>query len=138
MAIQLQLQQYSPTAMQLQDENFKVIVDRPEAKGGTGKGLMGGQYLLLGIAGCFCSNLFAAAQAREIELAGVTVNVTAEISTSPPQRFTDVILDVSYAQCSDPDSFPKLIQIAEKGCISVNTVKNGLSVQINSPSTADS
>ena len=137
MAIELQLKQHSPTSMKLVNDQFAVIVDRPISKGGGGTGLMGGQHLLMGIAGCFCSNLFAASQARDILLEGVEVHITAQTSDTAPPRFTEIQMDVSYAHCSDPDSFPKLLQIAEKGCISVNTVKNSMSVRIQTEATVN-
>ncbi|WP_462251228.1 OsmC family protein [Ekhidna sp.] len=124
--ITLELQQHSETAMKLQNDQFDLLVDRPVAKGGGGSGLMGGQYMLLGIGGCFCSTFFAAAQSRGFSIEGLLVKVNATISDDLPKRFTDVKLEVSYDRCSDPSSFDKLLKIAEQGCISVNTVKNGL------------
>ncbi len=128
--INLQLAQVAPTAVRLQHDEFQVIVDRPIDKGGSGKGLMGGQYLLLGVGGCFCSTLFAAAQARKVLISGLNVKVKALISEEQPKRFTDIELEVSYEQCSEPDTFEKLLAIAEKGCLSMNTVKNGLNVRV--------
>jgi len=129
--IEIQLAQNSPTSVQLQHQDFPIIIDRPVEKGGHGHGLMGGQYLLTGIAGCFCSTLFAAAQSREITIEGLQVNVTATLSEELPKRFTKVQLDVSYKNTSHPDEFDKLLVIAEKGCISVNTVKNGLNFNVS-------
>ena len=44
----------------------RVVIDRPEAKGGRDQGPMGGELLLLGLGGCFLSNLIAAARARKV------------------------------------------------------------------------
>ena len=123
--IELVLNQCSPTAMRLQNE-VNVIVDRPIEKGGGGTGLMGGQYLLTGIAGCFCSTLFAAAQARKIEITGLKVVVQAVLSMDAPKRFTNIDLQVSHETCSHPGAFDKLLKIAEEGCLSVNTIKAGM------------
>lgn len=116
--------------MKLEHDQFSIIIDRPKEKGGGGEGLMGGQYLLMGVGGCFCSNLFAAAQARSIEVEGVKVKITGNISDDAPKRFTSIELAVSYASCSNEDEFPKLIRIAEKGCLSVNTLLNGAEVKV--------
>jgi len=128
--IDIYLEQYSKTSMKLRNDTFSVIVDRPKEKGGSGEGLMGGQYLLIGIAGCFCSNLFAAAETRSIKIEGLNVKVTAVISDDIPKRFTGVSLSVSYAECSDENAFKKLLIMAERACISINTVKNGITVNI--------
>ena len=125
--IKITLEQHAETSMKLRHDQFEVIVDRPVEKGGGAAGLMGGQYLLTGIAGCFCSTLFAAAQAREVTIEGLNVQVIATVSDDMPKRFTDVQLEVSYQNCSDPASFDKLLKMSEQGCISVNTVKHAMS-----------
>ena len=121
----------SSTAVQLQHDNFDIKIDRPVTQGGGGAGLMGGQHLLLGIGGCFCSTLFAAAQAREVDIQGLEVNVFGTLSESLPKRFTDVELVTSYTSCSQEDEFPKLLQIAENGCISVNTIKHSMNFKVS-------
>lgn len=65
--IKITLKQNSETSMKLQHDQFGIVVDRPVEKGGGGEGLMGGQYLLTGIAGCFCSTFFAVAQTRNLQ-----------------------------------------------------------------------
>ncbi|NER13627.1 hypothetical protein GWK08_09275 [Leptobacterium flavescens] len=128
--VKIILGQVSETAVQIQNSDFKVVVDRPESKGGGGLGLMGGQYMLAGVGGCFCSTLFAAAQSRDIQIEGLKVEVNGTISEELPKRFTDISLDISCSSCSQPSEFEKLLAIAEKGCISVNTVKNGISFKV--------
>ncbi len=107
--IKITLEQHETTSMKLKNADFEVIVDRPVEKGGGGAGLMGGQYLLTGIAGCFCSTFFAAAQARDIKMEDLKVEVIASVSEDLPNRFTDVELDVTYETCSEPTSFGKLL-----------------------------
>ena len=131
-SVSLQLAQNSTTSMKLENDQFSIMVDRPEAKGGGGQGLMGGQYLLLGVGGCFCSNLFAAAQARSIEVEGLKVKIIGTISEDLPKRFNHIELQASYASCSKEDEFPKLLRIAEKGCLSVNTLLKGAEVHVSS------
>ncbi|WP_109098047.1 OsmC family protein [Aquimarina sp. AU58] len=130
-AIRITLEQISNTAMQLNNDTIKVIVDRPISQSGGGNGLMGGQYLLTGIGGCFCSTFFAAAQSRSFEIEGFQVDVIATKSEDLPKRFTDIRLDVSYKKCSDPVVFKKLLRIAEMGCISINTIKEGMGLKVH-------
>ena len=47
-----------------QARDHTLTMDRPEPKGGQDKGPMGGEALLMGLGGCFMSNLLAAAKAR--------------------------------------------------------------------------
>ncbi|MDW3647142.1 MAG: OsmC family protein [Bacteroidia bacterium] len=129
-SVSLQLTQHASTSMKLEHDQFSIIVDRPESKGGGGQGLMGGQYLLIGVGGCFCSNLFAAAQARSIEIEGLSVGIQADLSEDARKSFSRIELRVSYTSCSDEAEFPKLIRIAEKGCLSVNTLLKGAEVQV--------
>ena len=116
--------------MELENDKLKIITDRPIEKGGEGKGLLGGKYLLTGIGGCYSSNLFAAAQSRDIEIKGLAIDITATLSEDFPKRFSKVDLNVSYDFCSDESMFNKLMIIAEKACIAVNTVKNGLILNV--------
>ena len=128
--IQINLVQNSNTSVKVEMDCVDVVVDRPLEKGGGGKGLMGGQYLLVGIGGCFCSTFFAAAQTRGILVQGFRVQVSAVLSEDMPNRFTEVSLSASCEQCSSPEEFEKLLKIAENACISVNTVKNGMQLKV--------
>ena len=130
-AISITLNQSGPTSMTLAND-VAVVVDRPIEKGGGGTGLMGGQYLLTGIAGCFCSTLFAAAQARDIEVTDLRVELIAQLSDNLPRRFSKVTLDTEYGTCSKPSEWDSLVRIAEKGCLSINTVKVGMEFAVNS------
>lgn len=123
--IKIVLNQFSDSAVQLENENFNIIIDRPKGKGGNGEGLMGGQYLLAGVGGCFCSTLFASAASRNIRIKGLRTEVTAILDLNP-KRFKSISLNVSYTFCSKPEEFNKLIKIAENGCISINTLKNDI------------
>jgi uncharacterized OsmC-like protein len=129
--IKITLEQKSNTAMQLKSDTLAIIVDRPLKQGGGGNGLMGGQYLLTGIGGCFCSTFFAAAESRGLQIEGFQVVVIASKSNDLPKRFTDVHLDVSYKKCNDSELFRKILNIAEKGCLSINTIKKGMGFNVN-------
>ena len=111
-----------------QARGHSLTMDRPEPKGGQDKGPMGGEALLLGLGGCFMSNLLAAARARDIELTGARLDIAGELADAPP-RYTAVHMKVS-AQCSAPDALTKLCTIAERGCIVANTLRNALELTI--------
>lgn len=130
-ALKIHLKQCSKSAMELTNDKLKVITDRPIEKGGEGKGILGGKYLLTGIGGCYSSNLFAAAQSRNIKIKGLALDITATVSEDIPKRFSKVDIAVSYQSCSDEQVFDKLMTIAEKACIVVNTMKNCLIFNIN-------
>ncbi|MFC4221246.1 OsmC family protein [Flagellimonas marina] len=128
--IEITLEQQSSTGMKLNNSVLEIIVDRPKEQGGGGTGLMGGQYLLTGIGGCYCSTFFAAAESRGLEIKGLRVQIIAVKSTDLPKRFTEVKLLVSYEECSDKALFKKVLAIAEKGCLSINTIKNGTKFKV--------
>ena len=80
-----------------QARDHTLVMDRPEPKGGQNKGPMGGEALLLGLGGCFMSNLLAAAKAREIAISDASLAIAGELADSPP-RYTAIHMKVS-AQC---------------------------------------
>ena len=129
--LKIHLKQCSKGAMQLENDKLKIITDRPIEKGGEGKGILGGKYLLTGIGGCYSSNLFEAAQSRNIKIKGLALDITATVSEDIPKRFSKIDIVVSYQSCSDEQVFDKLMTIAEKACIAVNTLKNGLIFNMN-------
>ena len=98
-----------------------MLVDRPKAKGGSDKGPMGGDYFLVAVGGCFMSTLLAAIRAREAAVSNVRAEVTGTVSESP-SRFSSISLEVT-GECADGDLFRHLVDIAEEGCIMVNTLK---------------
>ena len=109
--------------------NHKVFCDRPEAKGGSDNGPMGGELFLLGLGGCFMSNLLAAIQTRNASITNAEVEICALLDGTPA-RFTDVELRVS-ADYNDRSEMEKLVVIAERGCIVANTIKDAVNLTIS-------
>ena len=126
--LQINLQQVGETATSAEAGNYEIVIDRPPEKGGSGEGPMGGQVLLMGVGGCFASTLFAAAKERKIKVTGLKIKLSSELSNSTPARFSKINIEVTGGEFSEPESVNKLINIAQKGCISINTVKQGLEV----------
>jgi len=127
--IAITLERYNTTSMKIKHDDFNIIIDRPISKGGNGEGLMGGQYLLTGIGGCFCSNLLAAAATRDLVLENLEVKVTASISDTTPKHFCKIDLKVN-CDCSDNKLLNKVILIAKKACIAINTVNMGSEISV--------
>lgn len=108
--------------------DHKVTIDRPADKGGTDFGPMGGELFLAAVGGCFMSNLLAAIKVRQAQVSDVETAVNGTIEGSPP-RFSQVELCVS-ADCSDRDLLEKLVEIAERGCIMMNTLRGKLDLKV--------
>jgi putative redox protein len=122
------VEQISSTASRGDARGHKLIMDRPEAKGGTNEGMMGGEVLLNSLGGCFMSNLLAAAKSRNIELKDARADIEADVAEAP-SRFTVIRMSVS-AQCNPPEELDKLVSIAERGCIAANTLKAAVELSI--------
>ena len=105
-----------------------LVMDRPEPKGGQNKGPMGGEALLLGLGGCFMSNLLAAAKARDIAINNASLDIAGELADSPA-RYAAIHMKVS-AQCGAPGELRKLSTIAERGCLVANTLRKAVDLTI--------
>lgn len=126
--ITVNVDQLDHTASQGSVRGHTLTMDRPEAKGGQNKGPMGGEALLMGLGGCFMSNLFAAAIARDIQVSNARAEIQGELADAPP-RYTDIHMKVT-ADCSEPDQLAKLVTIAERGCIAANTLGKAVNLTV--------
>jgi putative redox protein len=87
---------------------------------------MGGELFLMGLGGCFMSNLLAAIQAREADVSDVSIEISATLLVAP-SRFAEINLAIS-AKYPDRELMQKLVTIAERGCIVANTIKDSVAV----------
>ena len=126
--MKIHIRQTASSVSEATIRGHQVSIDRPLDKGGSDAGPMGGELFLAAIGGCFMSNLLAAINARKAEVSGVQTEVIATHADAPP-RFTAVELLVS-AECADRELFEKLVEIAERGCIMVNTLKGKIDLQV--------
>ena len=124
------VEQLDYSASRGQAREHTLIMDRPEAKGGQNRGPMGGEALLLGLGGCFMSNLLAAAKARDVVLSDARAEIAAELSATPPARYTAISMRVS-ANGADRETLEKLVLIAERGCIAANTLNKAVELDIS-------
>ena len=122
------VEQVGSTASRGTARGHQLLMDRPETRGGTDAGMMGGEAVLNGLGGCFMSNLLAAAKARNIELKNARADIEADMADAP-SRFTAIRMSVS-AQCNPREELGKLVAIAERGCITINTLRAAVELSI--------
>src|SRR5687767_10495376 len=105
-----------------------VLVDRPIDKGGSDRGPLGGEYLLISLGGCFLSTLLAAVRTREADVSNVRVSVAGTIG-GVPERFESMNVRVS-AKYGDGDLMRKLVAMSERGCLVTNTLKDAVMISV--------
>lgn len=126
--VNVEVSQVSESASVGSARDHRITCDRPEEKGGKNEGPMGGEMFLLGLGGCFMSNLLAAIKAREADVSEVRANIQGTLDGTPT-RFTEVEMLIS-ARYQDRKEMEKLLVIAERGCIVANTIKEAVRLQI--------
>ncbi len=126
--MKIHLRQISSSASEATIRQHRVQIDRPAAKGGTDAGPMGGELFLASVGGCFMSNLLAAIGARKAEVSNVYVDVVGILADSP-SRFAGLELRVT-AETGDPELLERLIEVADRGCIIMNTLRGTLDVRV--------
>lgn len=124
--VQIRLQQVGHATTEAGIRHHKVLIDRPEAKGGDDKGPMGGELLLAALGGCFMSNLLAAIRARQADISNVYTEVIGTLGENPA-RFTAIDMAVS-ADGADAALLAKLVTIAERACITANTLRDAVTL----------
>lgn len=108
--------------------SHRVLVDRPVEKGGADTGPMGGELFLAAVGGCFMSNLLAAARARQVAISEIVTEVCGVIEDSP-SRFSSLELRIA-TESVDAETLDRLVEIADRGCIMMNTLRGKLDVRI--------
>src|ERR1700746_3540135 len=116
----IELRQISASTSEATIGRHHVLIDRPAAKGGSDAGPMGGELFLAAVGGCFMSNLLAAIKAREADIGDVRVERVGELAGSRA-RFAGVELRVA-AERGDRELLERLVEIADRGCIMMNTL----------------
>lgn len=122
--VSVEIHQVGPSTGSATARSHTVFVDRPVEKGGSDRGPLGGEYLLISLGGCFLSTLLAAVRTREADVSNVRVSVTGTIG-GVPERFESMTLHVS-AKYTDEDLMRKLIALSERGCLVTNTLKDAV------------
>jgi putative redox protein len=124
------LAQSGKTSTVAEIRDHTVVMDRPPAQGGTDAGPMGGETLLAAVGGCFMSTFYAAAAARSIVVEDARCRVTGTFAANP-RRFGAIRLEVTCASCA-PAELAHLVEIAERGCLVLATLRGGVEVTVSS------
>lgn len=120
--------QQSPTTSHSSVRGHEIFIDRPEAKGGSDKGAMGGELLLVALGGCFMSNLLEAVRTRGAAVSNISATVSGTLDSHPP-RFTNIEMRVA-GEYEDKALFEKLVTISERSCIVANSLKGGVALSV--------
>src|ERR1019366_9454205 len=126
--IKIAIRQTSASTSEAAIRQHKLAIDRPASKGGEDQGPLGGELFLAAIGGCFMSNLLAAIKGREADVSDAQTEGRGVLAESPA-RFTAVELNVT-AKYSDRELFEKLVEIADRGCIMMNTLRGKLDIKV--------
>jgi putative redox protein len=126
--MKIELHQRSGSATEASLGAHHVLIDRPVSKGGSDLGPMGGELFLAAVGGCFMSNLLAAIRARDSKISDVHTEVIGTIADSPA-RFEALEVLVS-ADGPDREQLPHLVEIADRACIMMNTLRDKIAVTL--------
>ncbi len=127
--VRIPIRQVSGSTSEAAIRTHRVLIDRPEAKGGADAGPMGGELFVAAVGGCFMSNLIAAIRAREANITNVQLEAIGT-ADGTPLRFISVDLIVT-ADTDDRAALEKAVEIAERGCIMLNTLRGKLDTKVS-------
>jgi putative redox protein len=126
--IKIQLHQVACSTSEAVLRDHRVLIDRPTAKGGADSGPMGGELFLASVGGCFMSNLLAAIKARGAEVSDVRTEVIGTMADSPA-RFISIEVCIT-AQSTSPELLERLVEISDRSCIMMNTLRDKIEIQV--------
>jgi putative redox protein len=111
----------------VQAGDFELVVDEPESvPGGTGKGPQPTELLLASVASCFTIALAYSAQKRDVELAGLDVDVT---GTYDGPRFSAIRIVVRAAVPQGAE-LARLIKAARQVCYVTRTLASSPGIEV--------
>ena len=93
-SMNIKITQLTESGSESKIRDHHLTCDRPVEKGGGNEGPMGGEYFLMGLGGCFTSNLLAAIKCRSAEVSNVELDVNATLAENPA-RFSKIEVEVS-------------------------------------------
>jgi putative redox protein len=129
--MKIQLRQVSTsTAEEATLRTHQVLIDRPPETGGADRGPTGGELFLAAVGCCFMSTLLAAIRAGEAEASDVRTEVIGTLADSPA-RFSAIQLHVT-ADSLDRELLEQVVDIAERTCIMMNTLRGTLDLRVQS------
>ena|SRR5688572_26318585 len=131
--VKVVLHQVSLFTSEASVRTHRVLIDRPAAKGGADQGPMGGELFLAAVGGCLMSNLLAAIRAREAAVSDVHMEITGSLADAPA-RFTTIEICIT-ANAPQREELEHLLEIADRGCIMMNTLRGTLDLKIRAGAT---
>jgi uncharacterized OsmC-like protein len=108
---------------------FTLVIDRPTAVGGGGRGFNGGQLLNLAVAGCISNDLFREAATEGISLRRVAVTVQSDYAGEPPVS-TPIEYDVTVEGDAAEESLRRLVQHVDEIAEIPNSLRWATEVQL--------
>ncbi|MEO0565449.1 MAG: OsmC family protein [Chloroflexota bacterium] len=133
MGVTVNLKQISQYTTESDVRGHTTLIDRPESKGGTDRGAMGGEHLLVALGGCFMSNLLEIVRNRESDITDIHVSVDGTLDGTP-KHFTAIEMHVTGT--GDADELEKFVTMAERGCIVANTLKDAVNLSFKTTALA--
>ena len=132
--VKVELYQVSPFTSEASIRTHRVLIDRPAARGGADQGPMGGELFLAAVGGCLMSNLLAAIRGREATISDVHMKITGSLADSPA-RFSAIEICIT-ANAPRREELEHLLEIADRGCIMMNTLRGTLDLKIRAGAAA--
>ena len=108
---------------------FTVVIDRPQATGGGGRGFNGGELMHLAVAGCVSNDLFREAAARGVALTRVVVTAGGDFDGDPPTS-SGVTYDVEVAGAASDDALQDLVRLVDEIAEIPNSLRGGTPVRL--------
>lgn len=101
-------------------DGFEIVVDEPEAHGGTGSGPQPTDLLLASVASCIALSMAFVARKRGVELLGLDVSV---VGTYKGLEFERIAASISSG--TPAEVLEELVSEAERVCYVSNTLRHG-------------
>ena len=112
---------------------FTVVIDRPEAVGGGGRGFNGGELLLIAVAGCISNDLFREADARGLSVHRVVVSASGDYAGDPSVS-TGIEYNVAINGSSPDLELIELVRSVDQIAEIPNSLRGGTTVHLQSAS----
>ncbi len=110
--------------------DLTVVIDEPEARGGTNQGATPTEALMVSLAGCTTVVAHRIAKRLEIELSDMTVNVSAEFDRRGVMQevhlkvpFPTMHLDITVTTGASEDKMAELAADLKKFCPITNVIR---------------
>ncbi|MEP7025706.1 MAG: OsmC family protein [Actinomycetota bacterium] len=108
---------------------YTVVIDRPVAAGGGGRGFSGGELLNLAVAGCVSNDLFREAAGRGIELTRVVVTADGGFGGQPAVS-AGISYSVEIEGLAAEEELRSLVRYVDESTEIPNSLRGGTQVRL--------